>query len=70
MRNVDVVQHNSQQIAADLLNHLLGTDGHRLRIAAVLNDLQDCIYFAGEDGGIAHAHDRGRVEEHVIVPAL
>src|SRR5438045_1848199 len=40
LRHVDVVQHDADQIAADFLDQLLGANVHRLRIAAVLDDLQ------------------------------
>ena len=70
LRHVDVVQHDAHQVAADLLDQLLGADVHRLRIAAVLDDLQGHIHFAGEDRGVADAHDRRGIEEHEIVALL
>src|SRR5207237_9963383 len=42
-------------------------DVHRLRITAVLNDLQSHVHFAGENRGITDAHDGRRVEEDKIV---
>ena len=70
LRHVDVVQHNAHEIAADFFNHLLGANGHGLRIAAVLDHLHDQIHFAGENGGIADTQDGRGVEQDEIIPLL
>src|SRR5208283_6248180 len=43
LRHIDVVEDDADEVAADLFNHLFGADVHRLRVAAVLNDLDDHI---------------------------
>src|ERR1035437_1594678 len=58
LRHVDVIQHDAYQVAADFLDQLLGADVHRLRITAVLDNLQGHIHLAGEDRRVADAHDR------------
>src|ERR1017187_6481770 len=70
LRHVDVVEHHADEVAADFFNHLLGADGHGLRIAAVLDDLHDEIHFAGQNGGVADAEDGRRVEEDEIIALL
>src|SRR6266567_5616876 len=67
LRHVDVVQDDANEIAADFLNQLLGADVHRLRIAAVLDDLQANVHSAGQNGGITDPHDRGRIEKDEII---
>src|ERR1039458_2384240 len=41
LRHVDVVEHHADEVRSEFFTNLLGADGHRLRIAAVLNDLHD-----------------------------
>src|ERR1051325_7739752 len=68
--HVDVVEDDADQVATDLFDELFGADVHRLRVAAVLDDLEGDVHFAGQDGGVAHAHNRRRVEEHKVVALL
>ena len=42
-RHVDVVEDDSEEVAADFFDHLLGADGHRLGITAILDDLENAI---------------------------
>src|SRR6266496_3297806 len=68
--HVDVVEDDAEEVAADFFDHLLGADGHGLGVAPVLDDLEDAIDLAGEDRGIADAHDGRGIEKDVIVAAL
>src|SRR5438270_8768 len=49
---------------------VFGADIHGLLITAVLDDLEGHIHLAGEDGSVADAHDRRRIEEDKIVALL
>jgi len=67
LTHVDVVEHQPHEVAADFLDHLLGAQGHGHRVAAVLDDLQNHVHFAGQNGSVAHAKQRRRVKKDEFV---
>src|SRR5450432_1532236 len=58
LRHIDVVEDDAEEIAADFFDDLLGAEVHRLRIAAVLDDLHYHVNFTCQNRGVAHAQNR------------
>ena len=57
-------------LAVFLLDHLLGPQRHGLGVFAILNHQHRQVHLARQDGGVAHSHDRRRIEEDKIITPL
>ncbi len=65
--DVQVVDDAAEDLAADVLEDLLGAGRHGLRVLAVLDHEHDPVHEPGEHRGVAHADHGRRIEQDDVV---
>ena len=70
MAHIDIVENDTEDGAAHILDGLLDTLQHGFWKATVLHHDDGEVHFAGKHGGVAHAEDRRGIEEDYVEPAF